>query len=312
MNKIILFALFTVLFEGLSHACDSCGAVLSRAGSETGLTNETKRFAMDITVEQRNWDTENSRAIHNLHHDGHHAHNRTHEEYYHVSMTWNAADRLVLHGEIPYIHRSFTEVDDHAILGSKQTSEGWGDLKVTGLYKLWQEGGSYAGPMTGIKFPTGSTGELNSAGTLIESELQPGSGSYDPLIGAGFGWVRERWSVNGNILYTFKTEGDNDFEHGDLFSVYVAMDYDLGKLCSKVSAKTGLDLNIQEEDRQVSGGVEIADSGGTTILLGPSLTVQLYERVQFFGNILFPVYQNLGGIHQEVDFVWHGGIKINW
>ncbi len=300
------------LFANNAQACDSCGCVLSRLGSKICATASDKPFYFDFTVEQQNWNTENSRVAHNLHHNGHHVHNKTHEEFYHFSLGTSPVEKLHLLAEIPYVHRSFTELDNHAILGNKESTEGWGDLKISGLYKVLETESGYVGPMAGVKFPTGSTSEENSVGTLAEMELQPGSGSYDYSVGGGFGWSQGLWSINGNMLYTLKTEGDHDFEFGDVLSSYVFLAYDAGQLCKMAYARIGLDVNFQLEDKQNHLGHEIADSGGALVLMGPAVVLTITDRVALTGNFLLPVYQDMGGVHQELDFVWHAGARIKW
>ena len=54
------------------------------------------------------------------------------------------------------------------------------------------------------------------------------------------------------------------------------------------------------EDKQIDRGEKVTDSGGTTLFLGPALTVKANDNVSVFGNVLFPVHQNLGGVHQEI------------
>jgi hypothetical protein len=46
-----------------------------------------------------------------------------------------------------------------------------------------QDTGLQASLLTGIKTPTGETGERDDQGELFEAEFQPGSGSWNPMLG---------------------------------------------------------------------------------------------------------------------------------
>lgn len=124
-------------------------------------------------------------------------------------------------------------------------------------------------------------------------------------------WVNS-FVFRGNAIYIIKMEGDQDFEFGDLFSTSLFLDYIVNPGSNTFEIKVGLDLNFQHEEKQVDHGEEVADSGGTTLFLGPAVTIKANDNVSVFGNILFPVHQNLGGVHQELDFVWNTGAKITW
>ena len=63
-------------------------------------------------------------------------------------------------------------------------TEGIGDLTLFGQYRFYgQDTGLQASLLTGIKTPTGETGEHDDQGELFEAEFQPGSGSWDPMFG---------------------------------------------------------------------------------------------------------------------------------
>ena len=68
----------------------------------------------------------------------------------------------------------------------------------------------------------------------------------------------------------------------------------------------------QSSRLQGEAGEEIEDSGGTTLFIGPALMVDINNHISIVGNILFPAYQDLGGLHQELDYLWNVGLKISW
>ena len=52
----------------------------------------------------------------------------------------------------------------------------------------------------GVKAPTGATNRIDQQGLLFETEFQPGSGSWDLLLGAAFTQRFGAWSFDANVL----------------------------------------------------------------------------------------------------------------
>lgn len=311
-----LVSVISVMFVSTANlcaaACDSCGCSLSRVGTEHQESLRDGRWFVDFAFEQVHWDKIPAETAHELHEQGHHIHDRTHEEFYFFGAGRHAAKRLTVFLQIPYVVRQSLQIHDHETLGAVEKSEGWGDLKLSGIYRLIRKEENFAGLVAGVKFPTGETDEKNAMGELFEPELQPGSGSFDASAGATFRYDAGRASLRGNALYVFKTEGDLDFEFGDLFTSYLFVEYWVNPESKSLRLKPGVDLNLQVEDRQQQDGREIEDSGGTSVLVGPALNGELNDRFTFFANVLFPVHQDLGGFHQEIDWFWNLSLRFYW
>lgn len=313
----VLFSLFislSIFFAGPKEAlaCESC--LVPRIGrmESSEHISELKKWFFDLTLEQQNWNTSTAREAHDLHHDGHHVHNKTHEEFYHFTLGANPIERVTLYAEMPLVVKGSIEVDSHQNLGKKEESKGLGDAHLIGTYRFYEKDETFLGAVLGVKLPSGETKRTNSRNEFFEMELQPGSGSYDFPIGATYQWMVNPFVLRGNVMYVFKNKGARQFEYGDLFSTSVFVDFIVGPKNENEETKIGMDINFQHEERQEENGQEIADSGGDTLLIGPALSVRRGKYFTWYTNILFPVYQNLGGVHQELDYVWHLGAKANW
>lgn len=311
---VYVFILFSLLlsFPGPAVACEMC--TLPRLGRDTGelqAEEGRKQWFVKYMFEEQNWHEKEAREGHNLHHAGHHFQNKTREEFHHLTLGNRLTPDFTLQTELSYVSRHSIEIDDHTILGAKQKSQGIGDLRLIGDYRAFRGPKGSVGLIGGVKFPTGSTQERNTIGTRFEPELQPGSGSYDYLAGLVFQKKENRVSLAANSIYVFKTEGDQDFEFGDVVSASLLAEYLLNPQ-QQIKTKLGFDANIQYAQKQKDAGVKLADSGGTTFLFGPVLSLSANENVSFSGSFLAPVYQNLGGVHQELDFVWILDGKIFW
>ncbi len=308
-----LFFLAIIFSPKEIFACESC--TIPNLGRNRGtVTTESKdkKLFFKYLYEQQDWDEIPASEAHKLHEDGHHVHDKTKEEFHHFSLGGKLADQFTVYTDIPYVIRNSIEIEVHARLGANEKSEGWGDLFLFGDYAFFKEenkSGSFVG---GIKFPTGSTDEVNSAGDKFELELQPGTGSFDYAAGGVYKQQMNRVDVLANMAYVFKTEGARDFEFGDLFSASLFVDYLLNPESEMFNTKIGIDTNFQYERKQSKNAGTVPDSGGTTLLLGPALNVGATRDIAVFSSFMFPVYQNLGGVHQELDYTWTAGGKIAW
>ena len=308
--KLFLFALgvFLLTIIALSKeifACESC--TIPNLGRDRGtVTTESKnkKWFFKYLFEQQKWEKLDIQAAHELHEEGHDIHVKTTQDFHHFSLGGHLTEEFTVFTEIPYVIRRSKEVEDGTILGFNQESEGWGDLFLFGDYAFFKEEEKTASFVGGVKFPTGSTDEVNSVGDKFGLELQPGTGSFDYVVGGVYKQQMDRIDLLANAVYVFKTEGARDFEFGDIFSTSIFVDYLLNPESKMFNTKIGIDVNLQYEQKQRHNGSKVPDSGGTILLLGPALNIGATEDITMLSSIMFPVYQDLGGVHQELDFTW--------
>ena len=88
-------------------------------------------------------------------------------------------------------------------INTRGNSSGFGDVSMLGQYGFHNNAqtGTSAAVLFGFKAPTGSTNQRDANGELFEAEFQPGSGSWDALLGAAFTKRRGRWSFDVSGLY---------------------------------------------------------------------------------------------------------------
>ncbi len=311
IQVFIFFALFVLGMQS-AHACESC--TISRLGKDSGVRSQSVdgKWFFEYLFEQKNYQEMDPTTAHNLHHQGHEVHDKTTEDIHRFTVGSNLTDALSLSVEMPYVTRRSLEVDTHSILGSKQKSEGLGDVTLWGNYRLWQSGGQSLGTALGVKLPTGDTGQKNSLGQKFEVELQPGSGSVDYIVGGFYKASWERVDVVTNLSYVFNTEGSQDFKFGNMLTASVAADYVLNPTWNNLQTKTGVDVVLQNDWKEEQGGVANHDSGGFTAFVGPTVNIGVLPQAGVFMSVLYPVFQDLGGVHQHLDYVWTVGAKVSW
>lgn len=306
---IFLFFVFCMSIENV-YACTTC--TIGQMGQLGKANLHDEKWSFDYIFEQNNWSSVNPQVAHALHHDGHDAHGKTTEDFHHFKLGYRPTERLKLSFDFPYVIRRSLEVDSHSILGSKQRSEGPGDAHLVGDYRFWQRDGQSVGIVGGFKLPTGATKEKNSIGNLFEPELQPGSGSLDYILGGVYQIQDTRTSLIANTSYVFINKGEQEYKAGDVFTLSLYADYLVNPNSRYLKTRLGADIVYQLEQEDVTVDTKSVDSGGATLLMGPVFKIATYDRVSFSSSILFPVYQNLGGVHQELDYQWTLGTHINW
>ena len=315
VKKVFFLVLFPsmILFSiNKVFACESC--MISRIGKDSGMRRESadKRWSFEYLFEQKNYDRMDASDAHTLHHQGHEVHDKTTEDFHHLIFGANLNDQLSLSLEVPYVIRRSLEVDNHDTLGDKRRCEGLGDTTLLSEYSFWKSNQQSVGVVGGVKFPTGYTGEKNTVGDKFEPELQPGSGSFDYIFGGVYKRQGERMNIAGNVSCVFNTEGVYDFEFGDMFTVSTSIDYLLNPQVSKFQARIGMDVIYDNEWKEKQNGLKNPDSAATKILTGPVFNVTTFSQNSILGSVLFPAYQDVGGVHQELDYVWTLGTKIRW
>ncbi len=91
-----------------------------------------------------------------------------------------------------------------------------------GNYRFFSANNVDASILFGVKAPTGNTHEKDNDGIRFESEFQPGTGSWDYIIGTAISLTSGPVGYHANILYNKTTEGSQHTEIGDALSYNAA------------------------------------------------------------------------------------------
>jgi hypothetical protein len=305
---VLIFSISLTFITKLSEACEFC--TIAYMGKKEAQSEQDSRFTTKVFYEDQDWDEIPAADAHALHHQGHDAHDKQDEQITHTLLGFQATKRLSFDLDIPYVVRHYIEIDSHARLGKNETSHGLGDITLTGDYEFFQKADRSLGVMAGVKFPSGSTSENDSGGARIEPELQPGTGSYDYLFGLNGAIHPGTMDYSASAVYIYKTEGAQDFRHGDLFSVSLYAGKRL-QLKDHMLLKWGVLLNNQLENKQEADGELVKDSGGYTMLIGPHVELS-YSLATVEFSYLAPAVQELGGVHQELKGIWTGAMSVKF
>lgn len=244
-----------------------------------------------------------------------------------IGWAYGVTDDFTLGLRLPYVHRENLRTGHHGhgpagnTVEERGDSKGVGDLTILGKYRLsyLQQSEYQTAVLFGIEAPTGKTHETDRHTERFDTEHQPGSGSWDPLLGVALTRRFDRFSVDASLLYVFSTKGVQDTKLGDRARYSLGGSYRLGSEAHHHGAGTSthhthtawdliLELNGVWEGKQKIGGVSERDSGGNLVYLSPGVRVVLANG--WSGNLAvgFPVVQNIRRSHPENDYRIVAGI----
>src|SRR5690348_6689478 len=120
------------------------------------------------------------------------AHNTDYNLVGALGIAYGITHHLTVSAELPYVRRDDLREGTHAHSGGAAVNgveelgsvAGIGDMSLLAKYRLTEGTGPSLALIGGIKLPTGSTHRKSLDGERLETEHQPGTGSWDPILGA--------------------------------------------------------------------------------------------------------------------------------
>lgn len=249
-----------------------------------------------------------------------------------ANIEYGLLDRLSVSVALPYILRTnIREADHHEGNGGSHpahgaieelgNARGIGDLQLGAKFALLDRKSDGVGVslLAGLSIPTGATHEGPQGEHGIETEFQPGSGSWDPSAGITIGKSFGPLSIDASATYTLRTEGSRDTNLGDQFAFGGAVSWRLGKGPHVHDDGTferhqALDLIVEVngkwEERQRIGEERDPNSGGTQIFVSPGVRYVSANGWSLYSSVAIPVHHDLNGIQNETDVRFKLGVGL--
>ena len=189
------------------------------------------------------------------------------------------------------------------------------------------------GLQVGIKLPTGDYGGPNADGTavlgrnpkvfnsgplsfnpspgnLVDTSLQPGTGSTDLIVGAYYYQpVSQDFDafVNGQFQFAVAEKLNQtgaDFRPGNLATVSVGLRYE-----ADPALVPQLQLNFTHKSHDQGALSDDTDSAGTVVYLSPGLTMKLMQDTYAYAFVQLPVYRQFTGY--QLAPRWTASVGLN-
>ena len=246
---------------------------------------------------------------------------------------------------VPYVHRTDIREGHHEHLPGgvvnntvdyRGDSSGIGDVTLLGQWRFFnnQATRTEAAFLFGVKAPTGATNRIDALGELFETEFQPGSGSWDVLLGAAFTQRFGAWSFDANVLGVLAGTRHAGHQSRRPLPLQRRGLLPSGRLCAALGAarrvagirdgawagaaspcasarqdsgarRNGpsmsmLELNGEWHDYENTAGVKDLNSGGHVLLLSPGLRI---ARGAFSGFATFgiPIVNQMNGLQSKTE-----------
>ncbi len=192
-------------------------------------------------------------------------------------------------------------------------AEGVGDVELLAKYRFLRlDGRGFAtnfALLSGVSLPTGDDDSISS-GTELTPDIQVGSGSVDPMLGAAVTHEPGRWRFNAATFYHLRTDADRDGDRpGNELTVELAAG---NRFWLEPYPGPFMRLDVvgryYHSERDQQDGSAQQSTGGERFTLGlnyafrprPALDFQLYVEV--------PVAQRVNDTQLGVD--WQADFTI--
>ncbi|HLU49148.1 MAG TPA: hypothetical protein VK116_13725, partial [Planctomycetota bacterium] len=262
-----------------------------------------------------------------------HAHSVDATSAVYLSAAYGVTDDLTIAARIPYVFRDdlrSSHIHDGAVeISQDGDSAGHGDLLVLAMYRVIALGeeGVDASVIAGIEMPTGFTTDRSRSGRVFHVEHQPGSGSWDPLVGIALSRPMGPVSIHASAVYTIATEGARETDLGDMLRYGLAVVWRVGGASHHHHDEDEngvephrhdglvwdliLELEGQWQDKAEIAGRDDENSGGYELFLSPGVRLNVNERWSVYGAVGVPVYQDKNGAGHETDFRVIAGVAVS-
>jgi hypothetical protein len=157
-----------------------------------------------------------------------HAHNTDYDLNASAGVAYGINHHLTISAELPYVRRDNLREGEDGEVTRLGTVSGIGDVSVLVKYRLTDGDRSGFALIGGLKMPTGSTHQHSIDGERLETEHQPGSGSWDPIVGASAGTKLGPVQLTASALYQHSTRGAQDTRLGDRLQGGIALSHRFG------------------------------------------------------------------------------------
>ncbi|KAF3983015.1 MAG: transporter [Methylococcales symbiont of Hymedesmia sp. n. MRB-2018] len=338
LKNLIPFLLTVLPFAVFADHASISLAVGSAApiATESGLTMPQGSFSSNIRSELIRLDEYSDSKLQALREADEDADLHSVESLWSISAgaAYAITDDFTLGFRLPFImrdnirepahgHDDSDEPDHHhdepAEIESLGNVEGIGDLTVFGQYRFFQNKGIHVSALFGIKAPTGKTNRHSANGEeLLETEFQPGSGSWDGIMGFALTQQFDAFSIAASTVYTVTSEGTQETDLGDIFSYNAALSYrlfgsqGLSYQTPKFALDTILEINGEWRDQEQTYGKKDNNSGGNVIYISPGLRITASKYINLGASFGIPIVRDTNGDQVEPDYRIISSINVNF
>lgn len=221
-----------------------------------------------------------------------------------LSVGYGVTDNLTVSLRIPYekiANIREAHSDEPGEIHLHGDAKGIGDLTLMGQYRFLKTSDNFESALfLGLKTPSGKTNDRDIHDETFETEFQPGTGSWNPILGIAATKRYGNVSWDGNLHYTFTTRGTQLTNLGDIFNYNAAVSY---RTASGTTAwDLILEINGEWKEKQRIRGEKDPNSGGNVIFLAPGMRVVFGKKFSAYFSVGIPLSQDMNGIQDDTKY----------
>ncbi|MBI3591615.1 MAG: transporter [Candidatus Melainabacteria bacterium] len=315
LNYLVVFILVFLLNTGIANAHHGCEGItgVGVAGPIITIPAYTLPKGLkfiNLLTDYTNFDTFSNKKLIELDKRHEHVHDTANLFTPSVGVGYGLTDNLTIGLRLPYVFRFGIKDVHDADVGKAGNSIGIGDITLFGQYRFLknEKRNLHAALLAGLKIPSGVKRTRARDGDLFEADEQPGSGSWDPLIGIAISKKLGNISLDANGLYKFATRGSQGSDLGDIVNYNLAISYRLirdGDFYEKskshnLNKKLSFDLILEanglwsQKPNTIYGFVD-ENHGGTLVYLSPGFRFTYNKKWIWSLSTGLPVVHDLNG-----------------
>lgn len=186
-------------------------------------------------------------------------------------------------------------------------ASGLGDTLVSLKWRFVQRGTTSSALIAGVEAPTGRTNVKTPDGEVMDADHQPGSGSWDALIGLALSHGWKRSSVHGSAMHFACGRGTQDVRLGPATYLSFAWVRRLGRdtgTAEGAPRPRAWDASVEllgENHGKMSGSDVNERGAGDLVLLSPGVRLTIHDKWFLSGAVGVPLVANPKGNDAEPE-----------
>jgi len=212
-----------------------------------------------------------------------------------LELAYGITSRVSLFGDLPLLvdkdHEHFDEVgtpEEH--FTNADGTRGFGDVALGVRYAFLVKANDLIVGSASAKCPTGAFRLLDSEGAINEPTIQPGTGSYDGVVGLYYAHhpfpSPLEWFVSGSA----RINGRNSLEYRIGNESVVS-----GGVSWSASPRWvfSLQANARRAGRDDYRGEGVSSTGSDALTISPGVRFRTGDRLELYGYVQIPAYQHV-------------------
>lgn len=199
---------------------------------------------------------------------------------------------LFLQLGVPVVARTVQSVS-----GAKSTAVGLGDVELRVKPFVLQDREFMPRHLLaflgGVKIPTAQR-QRGPDRQLLPIEVQPGTGSVDPILGASYAFFARPWSVYASLTFTAPAWSRDELRASPSLRTATVLQY---QVLPQLAFRGGLDTRV--DGKAIEGGQQSRDSGGVILFASPEVVVSPHPDWILALAVRIPFANALVGSHTE-------------